>query len=232
MAKPSIASLTADLVSANERITELEGQLTESLAEEDAPVFDLPLVEGEDPAFTNDAAVAVGAWRERAEAEAAPATGTMEWTLADGSTTNDPAEFVEEAKANLTSMREEFEKAAEEEMEKLKSASGDDDRMSKADQDKMATDLAAMKDQLEGANLRVGQLETRLGSMRMSTGAQMPLTHDQVRKMMETPGASFQVVEEYKFMGMKLQTGRKIRAMHYPQILDYVKNGLRLIEAE
>ena len=108
----------------------------------------------------------------------------------------------------------------------------DADRMSKEQIESLVADLENTKEQLAKANVTVEGLKAQMGSMRMAVGGEAPLTYDEIEKAIKKDHkVQFQVVAEYKHMGIKMTQGRVLRAQHYQHLLSYVQDGLRLIFA-
>lgn len=76
---------------------------------------------------------------------------------------------------------------------------------------------------------RVETIEQSVGDLRLAKPPPMPLGPSEVASVIRTrPMVRFQVLEDYRHAGNTLKRGREIQANHYPRLLDFVQDGLKL----
>jgi hypothetical protein len=254
MAKPtnadlttSLAEATASLAQMTERAEAAEAALAESVDASDGEPqeYTLPEMDGNPAGVTTDAEFAVRAWREQAEAKG---DGTL-WKLPGGETaTEDPHEAVAAWRDALTQAGETF--SSDVDMYREDVAKKDSviaglretsDAMNTEIEDlkkagmspEVAADLEKSRADLIVAKKRVASLTSQLGELRLIAGHLNALTVDEVRAIMKKDtAAKFMVAADYEFMSRRMDRGRVLQGRHYPQITEYIQDGLKLIQAE
>lgn len=97
---------------------------------------------------------------------------------------------------------------------------------------RLTKELEQTKQDLTRANRLIAKYEKEIGELKLAgaNGARA-LTAQEVReKLQMNPRIEFRVLERYTHMNAVLPAHRILRGKHYPQLVAYVENGLRLVE--
>lgn len=212
---PTKDELTTQLQDMTARAEAAEAKLEAGDGGDNPEPAEYPLPGGGDT--TDDASTAIAAWQEAAanagdDAETEAMITSLRSELGDRNATIAAAEEV------MSAMNKE--------VEELKAAGS-------GLSEEAAAELAETKEKLTAAKMKVASLQRQLGEMRLVAGDLNSLTTDEVRQILKKDTvAKFMVTSDYEFMSQKMERGREIQGRHYPALLQYVGDGLKLVQAQ
>lgn len=97
----------------------------------------------------------------------------------------------------------------------------------------MKAEIDQLRSQLRTAQKRVKELETEVGHLRIAPGRAIPMSPLEVSEAIKVDkAATFRVLAEYRHMNTAMAAGRTLEARHYPHLLDYVRNGLQIVQVQ
>ena len=97
----------------------------------------------------------------------------------------------------------------------------------------LKTEVDQLRSLLRTAEKRVKELETEVGHLRIAPGRAIPMSPLEVSEAIKVDNAAtFRVLAEYRHMNTAMAAGRTLEARYYPHLMDYVRNGLQIVQVQ